>query len=161
MAVGITDGLEAIYKEHYRKVYKFVYRNLRNKQMAEDITQDTFYAALKLGDDFLLHPKPELWLMVTARYKMYELYRKMKRWAAVSLEEECLGLAVSETDYEDVELELTALTIIDEEEWRLIKNYYLTGITIAELAESEGITENNMRVRLTRLKKKLRDAMKD
>lgn len=159
LAASMMNEFEKVYKEYYQEIYKFVYRNLKNEQMAEDITQDTFYAALKMGNDFLLHPKPGLWLLVTARYKMYELYRKMRYWATQPLEEDCPELSTKESYYEDIVLELTALTIISQEEWSLIKNYYLIGITAKELAEAEGITENNLRVRLTRLKKKLRDAM--
>lgn len=93
--------------------------------------------------------------MVTARNKMRELYRKMKRNASETLEE-IPELAVEEPDYNEIELELTALSIIDKEDWELIKDYYLIGITTRELAEKYEITENNMRVRLHRLKVKLR-----
>ena len=64
---------------------------------------------------------------------------------------------MTENSYEKIELELTALAMVSDEEWMLIKKYYLYGATIAELAEAYNITENNMRVRLSRLKKKLRD----
>lgn len=106
-------------------------------------------------DEFRNHPEPKKWLMVTARNKMRELYRKMKRNASETLEE-IPELAVEEPDYNEIELELTALSIIDKEDWELIKDYYLIGITTRELAEKYEITENNMRVRLHRLKVKLR-----
>ena len=80
----------------------------------------------------------------------------MKRWTYEALEEDHPRMAVSDREYEGRELELTALDIVSEEEWNLIKDYYLEGITIKELAEKYGITENNMRVRLFRLKTKLR-----
>lgn len=124
--------------------------------MAEDIAQDVFYAAWKKGDEFLKHKEPKLWLMVTARNKMHALYRQMKRWTYEPLEEDHPTMAVMEHEYEESELELTALAIISEEEWKLIKDYYLSGITIKELAEKYQITENNMRVRLFRMKAKLR-----
>jgi RNA polymerase sigma-70 factor (ECF subfamily) len=147
---------EKLYEEHFSTVYKFIFRKIPNRQMAEDITQDVFYAAWKKGDDFLNHEEPKLWLMVTARNKIHELYRRMKRWTYEALEEDHPRMAVSDREYEGRELELTALDIVSEEEWNLIKDYYLEGITIKELAEKYGITENNMRVRLFRLKTKLR-----
>lgn len=67
-----------------------------------------------------------------------------------------LELGREELRYEVKELELTALATLDRQEWELVKDYYLYGVTISELASAEGITENNMRVRLWRLKKRLR-----
>lgn len=147
--------IEAAYNAYFRDVYKFVFRRIGNKAVAEDITHDVFCAALNKMDEFRNHPEPKKWLMVTARNKMRELYRKMKRNASEALEE-IPELAVEEPDYNEIELELTALSIIDKEDWELIKDYYLIGITTRELAEKYGITENNMRVRLHRLKVKLR-----
>ena len=87
---------------------------------------------------------------------MYALYRNMKRWAVEPLEEGHIELAVLDPNYEATELELAALAIISEDEWKLMKDYHLRGITARELAEKAGITENNMRVRLSRLRGKLR-----
>ncbi len=156
--MGIRVGeLAEVYEAHFDDIFKFVYRRIPNKQMAEDLTHDTFFAALKKGKAFLEYQEPKLWLMVTAKNKMHELFRRMGRWATEPLEEECPDLAVTENSYEKIELELTALAMVSDEEWMLIKKYYLYGATIAELAEAYNITENNMRVRLSRLKKKLRD----
>ena len=91
---------------------------------------------------------------------MRELHRKMKRWATEPLDEGSPELGVEEGCYEEVELELTALAILDEKEWKLIKRYYFGGCPISVLAKEEGITDNNMRVRLYRMKKKLKDGMK-
>lgn len=146
------------YKEYFQDIYKFVFRRIRNKQIAEDIAHDVFCAALNKAEEFLKHEEPKKWLMVTARNKMYELYRKMKHSALESLDE-IPEIEVEEIDYEKLELELTALAIIDEAEWELIKDYYLIGYTIRELAEKYGITENNMSVRLFRLREKLRNGM--
>lgn len=148
-------GVEAAYNTYFEDVYKFVYRRVGNKQAAEDIVHDVFCAALNSGEEFLNHPEPKGWLMVTAKNKLRELNRKMKRRVSKPLEE-VPEPALEEPEYEGTEMELTALAILDEEEWTLVKDYYLTGITIRELAEKYGITENNMRVRLHRLRLKMR-----
>ncbi len=81
-----TDEFERVYKAYYGDVFKAVYHKTSDRQTAEDITQDTFVAAFKLGEEFLAHPQPKLWLLRTAHYKLYELYRK-----AVPLQEEAEG----------------------------------------------------------------------
>ena len=64
-----------VYKRYFGDVYKFVYRRIRNKEIAEDITQDVFCAAWNDIDKFLKHPEPKGWLIVTAKNKLRELYR--------------------------------------------------------------------------------------
>ena len=144
-----------VYKRYFGDVYKFVYRRIRNKEIAEDITQDVFCAAWNDIDKFLKHPEPKGWLIVTAKNKLRELYRKLAHEAPETLKE-IPEPAAEEADYGEIELDLTAFRIISREEWKLIKDYYLVGIKITELAEKYETTPNNMRVKLCRLKAKLR-----
>lgn len=156
-----TDEFERVYKAYYGDVFKAVYHKTSDRQTAEDITQDTFVAAFKLGEEFLAHPQPKLWLLRTAHYKLYELYRKAKRWGMEPLEE-CLELAAQEDcHYGEIELDLAAVATISEAEWRMVKAYHVFGTSIAEIAQSESVTENNMRVRLFRFRKKLAEALSD
>lgn len=153
-----NDGIAEIYKESFGDVYKFVYHKVRNRHVAEDIVHDAFLVALTKREEFLNHPKPKAWLMTTARYKLMELNKKLKRWDMEYLED-LPELVEPGNCYERIELELSALATISEDEWNMLKEYYLYGIDAATLAEREGITENNMNVRLTRLKKKLRESI--
>lgn len=157
---GEVDEFEEIYKAYFDDIFKMVYRRVLNRQEAEDIAQETFFAAFKIRDEFLGHPQPRLWLRRTANNKMRELYRRRKHQATEPLEEESPALARQETRYGEIELELSALAVISEQEWRIIGAHHVCGITIAELAKSETVTENNMRVRLFRFRKKLVEGMK-
>lgn len=147
---------EELYRKYFKGVYQYVHREVFNVQTAEDIVQDTFCTAYAKGRDFLDHSQPKLWLFRTARNKMLESYRRMQYRTTVPLEEG-FDLGQEELSYKVKELELTALAVLGVQEWELVKNHYMYGVTISELAESEGITENNMRVRLSRLRKKLRE----
>lgn len=154
-----TDQIAEIYRSCYKDVYKYVYRHIPNVQMAEDIAQETFLAALEKVDEFLAHPNPKHWLIRTARNKMYELCRWMKYWSCETLDESMTEpKADVRLEYEEVNL--AALAILSAEEWTLFKRRYLYGESIGELADSLGIKENNMSVRLTRIKQKLRDGMR-
>ncbi len=145
-----------VYKAYFDEVFKAVYHRTSNRQMAEDITQDTFFAAFKQREGFLAHPQPKLWLLRTAHNKLCKLYRKAKRWGMEPLEE-CLELATQDCHYGEIELDLAAVATISEAEWRMVKAYHVFGTSIAEMARSEAVTENNMRVRLFRFRKKLKD----
>ena len=98
------------------------------------------------------------WLLVDTNNKLREMRRKMRCHVLLPLDEK-LELEVGESDFREIDLELTALCVLDREDWELVKDYYLGKTTIKELAKKYGITENNMRVRLHRLKVKVRKAM--
>lgn len=155
----IDKEFAEIYKKYFKDIFKYVHHKISDMQVAEDVTQETFYTALEKGDDFLKHPFPKRWLLCAARYKVCELYRKMRYWSLVPLEGEYPELAIEEFGYEEKELEMTARAILSDEDWKLFRNYHLRGCTISELADLYGITEDNTRVRLTRLKQKLRKGM--
>ena len=161
------------YKEHFSVVYKYVYRVIQNRQIAEDIVQETFYTAYKKWEDVELHPSPQGWLFSTARNKILEASRKIYWNIEVPFEEQeqdssdeesKLRVAESkfgtvELEYGMVELEQLALSTLDMNEWNLLKRHYWSGESVQQLAQDEGVTENNLRVRMSRILKKLRTAI--
>lgn len=155
METNGADEFAVFYQKYFDRIFGYVYRRISDVQTAEDIAQDTFCAAYAKRQVFLGHAQPLRWLLRTARNKILELYRYTGRQATVPLEE--LELGREELRYEVKELELTALTTLNREEWELVRDHYLYGVTISELAGAAGITENNMRVRLWRLKKRLQE----
>lgn len=153
---GETGKFEAFYREYFNGVFQYVHRRIPDVQTAEDIVQETFCTAYAKGEVFLEHSQPKLWLLRTAKNKICELRRRMRYRVTIPLEEE-LELGCEESRYRVKELEVMALKTVGLTGWELVKDYYIYGITIPELAKAEGISENNMRVRLSRLKKKLRE----
>ncbi len=160
-ALEKDDGFAEFYKNNFERIYKYVYRIFPNKQIAEDIAQETFYTAYLKYGEFRGHPNPQLWLLRIARYKILECRKSMRYRRAEPLEQECPELAKEDVHYSVKELEVSALTMLGEKGWRLIKRRYLFGSTISEMAEAEGITENNMRVRLSRLRSRLKNGLED
>lgn len=152
------DAFAEVYEAYFDDVFRAVYRKVLERQTAEDIAQDTFFAAFRIGEHFLEHPEPKLWLLRTAYNKVHELYRRRKRRATEPLEN-CKELAEQDCHYGEVELNLSALATVTEKEWRTVMAHHVFGTTIAEMAESEAVTENNMRVRLFRVRKKLKDGI--
>ncbi len=148
------DEFTMLYRKYYDDIFKYVHRRVGDIQTAEDIVQETFCAAYEKKQVFLAYAQPQLWLFRTAKNKVLEFGRRMRYRQTVPFEE-APELGREELWYEVKELELTAMATLGEQEWRRVKDHYLYGVTIPELASAEGITENNMRVRLSRMKKKL------
>lgn len=69
---------ERIYRDHYRRIYSFLYKLCRNTETAEDLTQETFYQAyISLGR---YNGKCELftWLAAIAKNTFFKYLRTTK-----------------------------------------------------------------------------------
>ena len=129
----------------------------------EDIIQEVFMEALRRFDVFSTHPNQSGWLYVTARHKIQEHEKRRRRYriADGDIEDEFSEIGEWDRGYLLCELDQTIQSTLTPEEIQRFKRYFLWGYTVEELAEREGITVNNMRVRITRLRRKLRDIVAD
>ncbi|WP_420805996.1 RNA polymerase sigma factor [Bacillus kwashiorkori] len=67
-----------IYEQYSDKVYSYIFLLVRNKETAEDLTQETFYKAYKKWDEFQWNSKPDTWLIQIGRNLTYDYFRRKK-----------------------------------------------------------------------------------
>ncbi|WP_313162875.1 sigma-70 family RNA polymerase sigma factor [Sedimentibacter sp.] len=71
--------MEKIYNEHANTVYKFLYTKTQNSDWAEELTQETFYRAIKSIKTYDGSCKISTWLCQIAKHVwMQELEKKSK-----------------------------------------------------------------------------------
>ncbi|MEG0326762.1 MAG: sigma-70 family RNA polymerase sigma factor [Cellulosilyticaceae bacterium] len=70
------EQFEDIYGKYFLDVYKYVLSLSRNNHIAEEITQETFFKALKSIDSFKGNCKIRVWLCQIAKNTYYSTYRK-------------------------------------------------------------------------------------
>lgn len=70
---------EAIYKEHFLNVYRYVLALCRNESLAEEITQEAFYKALNGMDRFDGKCQLYVWLCQIAKNTYFTYVKKQKR----------------------------------------------------------------------------------
>ena len=75
----MTD-FEHIYKQYFRDVYLFILALSRNEKIAEEITQETFFKALKSIDNFKGNCKLNVWLCQIAKNTYFTYLDKQKRF---------------------------------------------------------------------------------
>lgn len=75
---------EALYRTYYRDVFKYTLSLCRNRQLAEEITQDTFLKALENMDHFRGNCIVFVWLCQIAKNAYFTHCRKERRYAAES-----------------------------------------------------------------------------
>ena len=72
------QDFDKIYTEYFSQVYKFVLSLCRDPDLAEEITQESFFKALKNIDSFNCNCRIETWLCQIARNTFYSYMRKHK-----------------------------------------------------------------------------------
>jgi len=78
-----ADSFEAVYRDHYRDVYRYVLLSLRRRDDADDVVADTFdraFAAWRSGHGPAARALP--WLLVIARRIVVDRWRRERliRW---------------------------------------------------------------------------------
>lgn len=73
------EDFDKIYAEYYSEVYKFVLTLCQNPTLAEEITQESFFKALKSIDSFNGNCKLSTWLCKIARNTFYSYAKKHNR----------------------------------------------------------------------------------
>ena len=105
------------------------------------------------------HPYPVGWLLQAAKYKLLEFWRRAERQGVLSAEEEVPEPGEEDKNYGLVEIEAVAAANLKMEEWNLMKSYYLEDKNVSLLAEQAGVADACMRMRISRVTRKLRTVL--
>ena len=74
------EQFEEVYNKYYQSIYRYILSLSRNKSIAEEITQETFYKALKNINKYNPEYKMLTWLCNIAKNTYYSNYKKDKRY---------------------------------------------------------------------------------
>ena len=163
---------EQMYRELFPKVANFAGRLCRDKDEAEDITQDAFLKAYRAFENCDDARRTDSWLMKIVYHTFLDRKRtKSRRVQAVS--ETAIGIDSSIDDFADSrktpeeivlgesispEL-LSALTTLDEDSRELIRQIFVERRDQHELSKEYGIRIGTLRTRIHRITLKLRQEL--
>lgn len=71
-----VNDFEEIYEKYFKDVYKYILSLSRNVDIAEEITQETFYKALKSIDDFKGQSSLYVWLCQIGKNSYFTYLKK-------------------------------------------------------------------------------------
>jgi RNA polymerase sigma-70 factor (ECF subfamily) len=159
----MDDSLDEIYREHASGVYRYLLSLTRDPDLAEELTQETFYRAVKSIGSYDGTCKVYVWLCQIAKHIWYQtLDRRRRRGAAPLGDETPSGASLEDSAVlagEKAAL-YRAIHALDEPQ-REVVHMRLTGeFSFREIGEILGKTENWARVTFYRAKQKLTEDMK-
>ena len=73
------QDMEQIYEEYFETVYKYLFCLTHNRDVSEELTQETFYRAVKKIHSFKGDCKISVWLCQIAKNLWYDECRKNKK----------------------------------------------------------------------------------
>ena len=152
------DDIRRIYRETVDELFSFVSRRCDgDRELAEDITQETWLRAVKAWRDDGLPERPLAWLSTVAA-RLLSNYRR--RPAALRLDDGS-GDTVPAPARDDNEagresMLSRALARLPALQMRLLRAFHFERRPVAEIAESMGISERGVEGRLRRARQRLR-----
>lgn len=73
-------SLEDLYKLHYTEIFRYLLRRVRHKEIAQDLTQDTFLKAFNGLSTFKGNSSVKTWLYTIAHNTFINWYRKETKY---------------------------------------------------------------------------------
>ncbi|HEY9062786.1 MAG TPA: RNA polymerase sigma factor [Pseudobacteroides sp.] len=150
------EGFKKIYRENYKKVDNYLRNICKNTELAEDLTQETFYKALLMFYSDKSSYICIKWLIRVAHNNFIDYVRKNK----INIlnfepyEEDFKATAKNDTDILHLAEALGRLPLHFKTAI-LLKDHY--GFSYKEIAEIINSTESSVKVTLHRARKKFRE----
>ena len=160
---GDTQAFAVLVERYQGYIYTIVLRMVRVKEEAEEIAQDTFIKAYQSIASFRGESKFSSWLYSIAYRKALDSIRKNKKYKAAELNEEITegsieiienGLTFLE-DKERKKMIQQCIMKLPEQEAAIITLFYFEEQSIKEIAKITQLSEDNIKVKLYRSRKKM------
>lgn len=154
------EDMKQVYRRHAQTVYKFLLAQSHDPDLAEELTQETFYQAVRSVDRFDGSCKVSVWLCQIAKHLWYQHLRKRKR--EVPLPEELPDLPAPSAEEGVLEQEgrmglLRKVHRLPEVQREVVYLRAFGGLSFREIGDVMGKTETWARVTFYRSKEKLRN----
>lgn len=156
------DDIERAYTQHALTVYRYLLSLSHNQDLAEDLTQETFFRAMRTIGNYDGNCMLSVWLCQIAKHLWYQWLDKRSRWNPVELTD---NIASSESPEMSTIFHMEKTALYKEihalpEPMRELVHLRLTGeFSFAEIGLILGKTENWSRTTFYRAKQKIINRM--
>lgn len=160
---GNTECFACLVDKYSRQVFTLIVRIVRNREDAEELTQDVFMKTFRTLSSFKGESSFSTWLYRIAyntaisatRKKQYE-YLSIEDDAFTNLSEDAVSEALGRSSNEEqLALLDRAMELLPPDDRALILLFYLKEKTVENVASITGLSESNVKTKLHRIRKKL------
>lgn len=159
--------MDAIYKKYCKCVYNFLYKLTNDIELSEELTQETFYTAIKKINTLNKKESIRTWLYQIAKNKWKDYLRKNKK-ANIDLEENTVENLVANYDIEEdmiakdniIEF-YKKIHMLDIDTREIIYLKIIRNFTFKEISQILGKNKEWARTKFYRGKLKLKESLKN
>jgi len=159
---NLKKEFSKIYDKYINQIYRFVFLKVNSKEIAEDITSETF---LKVWESYKNNKIENVsaFLYQVARNLITDYYRQKSRTQFLPLESVSIidpsnNLKEESQDKSDIETIKSALFRLENENYQnIIIWHYLNDLSIKEISKINNQSEGAVRVMLSRALKELKE----
>ena len=165
---GNVNAFAFLVEKYKHMVYTLTIRIVKNKEEAEEVSQDSFVKAFKNLDKFKGESKFSTWIYKIAYYTSLDVLKKNKRFVNSENIDD-----FNEGDLENMQDALEylhenerkkvindALLRLNEDERIILTLYYFEELPVKEISKVVNLSEDNIKTKLFRSRKKLTTILK-
>lgn len=154
-ASGNNEAFDALLQRHQSRVYNYIYQMVREKNLAEDIFQETFVKAITTirQGRYSENGKFSAWISRIARNLVIDYFRQEKTEAAVSSDDENFDVLnrkeLSEETIEDIMIDdqiradiRRLIRHLPKSQRQVLVMRYYRNLSFKEIAEATGVSIN-------------------
>lgn len=160
-----SQAVAAIYREHFTTVYRIAYGVLRNAEHTEDICQEVFIKYTQHHQHLSKTHYTKYWLMRVAKNlainlsKRKERERKSYRRLFIENKKAEDPSDLHAMQQETIEMVQTAIDLLPPRYKEIVVMHEYAGASYKDIAKTLRTTENNVKVRMFRARKKVAEIL--
>lgn len=147
-----------IYDQYFDDVYRYVYFKTGNRWDTDDLVSEAFRKAFENYSARIENPKA--WLFTIVRNTVTDFYRKKKDVALAESLENCeytYGFEQSLEKQDELNCLKQSLKLLSKEEMEIVNLRYFAGLKHLDIADLLGKSEDSVKMKVSRIIKKLKD----
>lgn len=147
--------IKTMYLTYAKPIFRYIDAAIGNKEVSEELTNDTFLVAYKKYDEFNVITNKKAWLYAVAKIliKNYFSHVKSKELKTIPIDESMVEMAI-ETEFLKDNIDAFK-NFLQDEEINLLIYKYLIGYSNEEISKAMGISYTNCSTKLNRVRKKI------
>jgi len=161
--IGDTNSFAFLVDKYKDMVFSLALKVVKNREEAEEVSQDTFIKAFRSLKNFKGDAKFSTWLYKIAYNNCMDRVKKISKGYHVDGIDEVVENRIKATDdvLKTIERKERALIIkeclleLPEDERSILWFFYFEELSLREITEVTSYSENNVKVKLHRARKKL------
>ena len=154
----MRSDTQVLFETYRQNVYAAAFSVCKNAADAEDILQETFLQYHQTNKQFESEQHIRAWLLRVALNRAKDVYRQKKRRRETALEDYMETLTFPSPESGAL---FSAVMALPEHYRSVIHLFYYEDYTVAEIAKLLHLTQSNVKVRLSRGRKLLKETLKE